>query len=61
MEQWPLTQEEPPDAGWRGGGPPPTHTHSARQRKRQTFLKTPKSQIRGSGTLIPQPDALIIS
>lgn len=57
MEQWPLTQEEPPDAGWRGGGPP----HSTRQRKRQTFMKTPKSQIRGSGTLIPQPDALIIS
>lgn len=25
MEQRPLTQEEPPDAGWRGGGTPPTH------------------------------------
>lgn len=56
MEQRPLTQEEPPDTGWRGGGTPPLTL--SRQRKRQTLVKTP--EIRGSGTLIPQPDALII-
>lgn len=57
-QQPPLTHEEPPDAGWRGGTIPPT---LSRQRKRQTPVKSPKSQIRGSGTLIPKPDALISS
>lgn len=60
MEHRPLMQEEPPDAVWRDGGPPPPQFCQDKEKDRPLW-RLPKSLIRGSGTQTPQPDALIIA